>query len=431
MAPGGKASATVPDCTQLTELTDQTVLRNIERRYLENDIYTFTGSILLAINPYERLPIYDESYMGRFPGVPLSRVEPHVFATAEEAYQRIRKDRRSQSVVVSGESGAGKTETNKYLMRYLAWRSRGGKGGGGGGGGAMAGDLATAILQSNPILEAFGNAKTGRNNNSSRFGKFIRIYFDPKGGVGGAVMATYLLEKSRTVFQGANERNYHAMYMLQAGASAEERKTLELERSIEAWTFCNQSGCYANPGWGDDAREYADMRSAMGAVGMSAQTQADALAVLATVMHIGNVEFAQAVGEEYACVSDERRMGVASRLMGCDDMSPLLLLRTMKVPGAVYNIQLTPPQAGAARNAFGKQVYALLFDWCAPPPSPLRAHVRVRVAPLALRARRSPMQASGAAMGAWRGARRGGRCARRLAVGAGEIHAAERGGAFG
>ena len=205
----GKKAATVPDNTQLLELTDQTVLRNVERRYMENDIYTFTGSILLAVNPYERLPIYDEKFMERFPGKPISKNEPHVFASGEEAYQRIRKDRRSQSVVVSGESGAGKTETNKYLMRYLAWRSRVDKGGG------VAGDLATAILQSNPILEAFGNAKTGRNNNSSRFGKFIRIYFDPKGGVGGAVMATYLLEKSRVVFQSRNERSYHVPYMLQ------------------------------------------------------------------------------------------------------------------------------------------------------------------------------------------------------------------------
>ena len=176
------------------------MLKNIERRYLENEIYTFTGNILLAVNPYARLPIYDEPYMERFPNVSISKSEPHVFASAEEAYQRIRKDRRSQSIVVSGESGAGKTETNKYLMRYLAWRSRRGDGSGRGGSvaGGAGGDLATAILQSNPILEGFGNSKTGRNNNSSRFGKFIRIYFDPKGGVGGAVMATYLLEKSRS-----------------------------------------------------------------------------------------------------------------------------------------------------------------------------------------------------------------------------------------
>ena len=181
----GKPPPTVPDNTQLLELTDQTVLRNVERRYMENEIYTFTGSILLAVNPYARLPIYDEGYMGRFPGKPISKNEPHVFASAEEAYQRIRKDRRSQSVVVSGESGAGKTEANKYLMRYLAWRSRPGGSGGSGVGGGVGGDLATAILQSNPILEGFGNAKTGRNNNSSRFGKFIRIYFDAKnGGVG-------------------------------------------------------------------------------------------------------------------------------------------------------------------------------------------------------------------------------------------------------
>ena len=204
----GKGNPTVPDNTQLLELTDQTVLHNLDRRYMEDDIYTFTGSILLAVNPYAKLPIYDENYMGHFTGKSISKNEPHVFASAEEAYQRIRKDRRSQSVVVSGESGAGKTETNKHLMRYLAWRSRAG--------GGASDDLANAILQSNPILEAFGNAKTGRNNNSSRFGKFIRIHFDPKGGaVGGAVMSTYLLEKSRVVFHGPEERNYHALYMVQ------------------------------------------------------------------------------------------------------------------------------------------------------------------------------------------------------------------------
>ena len=341
----------------LTELTDQTVLRNVEQRYMQSAIYTFTGSILLAVNPYERLPIYDEGEMGRFPGKPISKNEPHVFASAEEAYQRIRKDRRSQSVVVSGESGAGKTETNKYLMRYLAWRSRMDKGGG------VAGDLASAILQSNPILEGFGNAKTGRNNNSSRFGKFIKIFFDPKGGVGGATIATYLLEKSRVVFQGPNERNYHSFYMLQAGAEKEERQRLELEGGIQSYAFCNASGCYANAGWGDDAVEYRGLRSAMSSVGLSAETQAEAIGVLAGVMHVGNVEFTQTSGEEYAQISNEAKMGLASRLVGCDDMAPLLLLRTMKVPGAVYNIQLTPPQASAARNAFGKQVYCLLFDW--------------------------------------------------------------------
>ena len=163
---GGKGNPTVPDCCQLIELTDQTVLTNLRRRFEADEIYTFTGNILLAVNPYQRLPIYDEAYMARFPNKPISKNEPHVFASGEEAYQRIRKDRRSQSVVVSGESGAGKTETNKYLMRYLAWRSRGGKKVG-------QEDLATAILQSNPILEAFGNAKTIRNDNSSRFGKYM------------------------------------------------------------------------------------------------------------------------------------------------------------------------------------------------------------------------------------------------------------------
>ena len=135
-----------------------------------------------------------------------------------------------------------------------------------------------AILSSNPILEAFGNAKTGRNNNSSRFGKFVKISFDAKGVVAGAVMTTYLLEKSRVVFQGPNERNYHALYMLQQGADAAERAALCLERSCADYAFLSSSGCYANPEWGEDAAEYRVMRAAMAAIGLAAQAQSEAAA---------------------------------------------------------------------------------------------------------------------------------------------------------
>ena len=353
---GGKGNPTVPDCCQLIELTDQTVLTNLRRRFEADEIYTFTGNILLAVNPYQRLPIYDEAYMGRFPNKPISKNEPHVFASAEEAYQRIRKDRRSQSIVVSGESGAGKTETNKYMMRYLAWRSRAGSGSSGD-------DLAAKVLSSNPILEAVGNAKTGRNNNSSRFGKFIKISFDAKGVVAGAVMTTYLLEKSRVVFQGPNERNYHALYMLQAGAADDERQALGLNNAASDYALMNQSGCYENKDWGDDKEEYDIMRKAMSAVSIAERAQREAMAVLAFVMHAGNVAFKLSGDGEYAAVENEELMGRCSALLGCDDVSPLLLQRTMRVPGAVYNIQLTPAQAVAARNALAKAVYCLLFDW--------------------------------------------------------------------
>ena len=177
-----------PDNTMLIHLSEATLLANLHQRYAAKDIYTLTGSILLAMNPFEELPIYSEARMAQHRDKSLGGAPPHVYGIAEAAFQRLIKTKCSQSIVVSGESGAGKTETNKHLMQYLAWRSRSS-------GGVEA--LAEAILQSNPVLEAFGNAKTSRNNNSSRFGKFIKILIDGKGAITGARMASYLLEKSR------------------------------------------------------------------------------------------------------------------------------------------------------------------------------------------------------------------------------------------
>ena len=359
-----KSRSTVPDNCQLVELSERTLLSNIRRRYLHHDIYTFTGSILLAINPYEPLPIYESSTMKHFVGQPITNTLPHVFAIAEEAYRKVRRDRKSQSVVVSGESGAGKTETNKYLMRYLAWRSRGGASGLRGG----ARDLAEAILQSNPILEAFGNAKTGRNNNSSRFGKFIKISLDQKGLVVGAAIDTYLLEKNRVVHHAGNERSYHALYMLIAGAPPAERGALQL-RSASEYAILQQSGVYSNPGWGDDAQQYTIMRDAMGYVGIDEESQAEAMAVVASILHMGNLLFTpKAVGGvdgggEYAEVRDPQLLELCSALLGIESVGRLVLERTMKVPGMLYNIQLTVAQATSARAALCKALYSLLFDW--------------------------------------------------------------------
>ena len=181
---------TQPDNTMLIHLSEATLLANMNYRFAAKEIYTLTGTILLAMNPFELLPIYSEEKMAPYKGKRLGSEPPHVYGTAEMAYQRLSKTKQSQSIVVSGESGAGKTETNKHLMKYLAWRSKTGGG---------AASLAEKILQSNPVLEAFGNAKTSRNNNSSRFGKFVKVLMDDKGLISGAKMATYLLEKSRLV----------------------------------------------------------------------------------------------------------------------------------------------------------------------------------------------------------------------------------------
>ena len=265
------ASLVCPDNTMLIHLSEATLLQNVRARYAAKDIYTLTGTILLAMNPFESLPIYSEELMGNYKGKSLGREPPHVYGIAEAAYQRLIKTGRSQSIVVSGESGAGKTETNKHLMQYLAWRSRSGGG---------VSTLAEAILQSNPVLEAFGNAKTSRNNNSSRFGKFVKILIDEGGLIVGARMASYLLEKSRVVFVAEGERNYHVLYHLAAGGSADQRAALGLSGGPTACrylSFSTVTTLEAMP----DGPMMAELTSALGTCGVSPAEQTDLFALLA------------------------------------------------------------------------------------------------------------------------------------------------------
>ncbi|WOL13268.1 hypothetical protein Cni_G22037 [Canna indica] len=198
----------VDDMTKLAYLHEPGVLQNLKSRYDMNEIYTYTGSILIAVNPFRRLPhLYDSHMMEQYKGAPLGELNPHPFAVADSAYRQMINEGISQSILVSGESGAGKTESTKMLMRYLAYM----------GGRAVASEGRTVeqqVLQSNPVLEAFGNAKTVRNNNSSRFGKFVELQFDKSGKISGAAIRTYLLERSRVCQVSDPERNYHCFYMI-------------------------------------------------------------------------------------------------------------------------------------------------------------------------------------------------------------------------
>jgi myosin-5 len=193
--------------TKLAYLHEPGVLQNLKSRYDMNEIYTYTGNILIAVNPFRRLPhLYDTQMMQQYKGADFGELSPHPFAVADVAYRLMLNEGISQSILVSGESGAGKTESTKMIMRYLAYM-----------GGKAASEGRTVekqVLQSNPVLEAFGNAKTVRNNNSSRFGKFVEIQFDQKGRISGAAVRTYLLERSRVCQISDPERNYHCFYML-------------------------------------------------------------------------------------------------------------------------------------------------------------------------------------------------------------------------
>lgn len=252
----------VDDMTKLTYLNEPGVLYNLQRRYALNDIYTYTGSILIAVNPFTKLPhLYNVHMMEQYKGAPFGELSPHVFAVADASYRAMMSEGRSQSILVSGESGAGKTETTKLIMQYLTFV-----------GGRAAGDDRTVeqqVLESNPLLEAFGNARTVRNDNSSRFGKFVEIQFDATGRISGAAIRTYLLERSRVVQITDPERNYHCFYQLCASERDAEKYKLDNPHHFH---YLNQSKTYELDGV-SNAEEYIKTRRAMDIVGISNEDQ--------------------------------------------------------------------------------------------------------------------------------------------------------------
>ncbi|KAL2229130.1 UNVERIFIED_CONTAM: Myosin-17 [Sesamum indicum] len=351
--PGG-----VDDMTKLSYLHEPGVLQNLATRYELNEIYTYTGNILIAINPFQRLPhLYDTHMMEQYKGAALGELSPHVFAIADVAYRAMINEGKSNSILVSGESGAGKTETTKMLMRYLAHL--------GGRSGVEGRTVEQQVLESNPVLEAFGNAKTVRNNNSSRFGKFVEIQFDKSGRISGAAVRTYLLERSRVCQISDPERNYHCFYLLCA-APAEEREKYKLG-SPESFHYLNQSKYYTLDGV-SDAEEYLATRRAMDIVGISEEEQEAIFRVVAAILHLGNIEFAKGKEIDSSVIKDEKsrfHLNTTAELLKCDPKSleDALIKRVMVTPEEVITRTLDPEGALGSRDALAKTIYSRLFDW--------------------------------------------------------------------
>ncbi|CAJ0939032.1 unnamed protein product, partial [Ranitomeya imitator] len=267
------------DLTALSYLHEPAVLHNLKVRFIDSKlIYTYCGIVLVAINPYEQLPIYGADIINAYSGQNMGDMDPHIFAVAEEAYKQMARDERNQSIIVSGESGAGKTVSAKYAMRYFATVS----------GSASEANVEEKVLASNPIMEAIGNAKTTRNDNSSRFGKYIEIGFDKRYRIIGAHMRTYLLEKSRVVFQADEERNYHIFYQLCASASLPEFSALKLGNAT-SFHYTNQGRSPVIDAV-DDAKELRNTRHACALLGIGDQYQIGIFRILASVLHLGNVD---------------------------------------------------------------------------------------------------------------------------------------------
>uniref|UniRef100_A0A8D0ZD99 Unconventional myosin-Va n=1 Tax=Sus scrofa TaxID=9823 RepID=A0A8D0ZD99_PIG len=342
------------DLTALSYLHEPAVLHNLRVRFIDSKlIYTYCGIVLVAINPYEQLPIYGEDIINAYSGQNMGDMDPHIFAVAEEAYKQMARDERNQSIIVSGESGAGKTVSAKYAMRYFATVS----------GSASEANVEEKVLASNPIMESIGNAKTTRNDNSSRFGKYIEIGFDKRYRIIGANMRTYLLEKSRVVFQAEEERNYHIFYQLCASAKLPEFNMLRLGNANN-FNYTKQGGSPMIEGV-DDAKEMAHTRQACTLLGISDSYQMGIFRILAGILHLGNVGFTSRDSDSCTIPPKHEPLSIFCDLMGVDydEMCHWLCHRKLATATETYIKPISKLQATNARDALAKHIYAKLFNW--------------------------------------------------------------------
>ncbi|RUS28033.1 P-loop containing nucleoside triphosphate hydrolase protein [Jimgerdemannia flammicorona] len=352
------------DLTNLSYLNEPAVLNTIRTRYLQRNIYTYSGIVLIAANPFDRVPLYEPEIIQLYSGKRRGELEPHLFAIAEDAYRCMIREGTNQTIVVSGESGAGKTVSAKFIMRYFATaddQESGKKK-------VKSESTATGmsaveeqILATNPIMETFGNAKTTRNDNSSRFGKYIEIQFDEEQNIIGAKIRTYLLERSRLIFQPDNERNYHVFYQLCAGAPLSEKKEFELQE-YSKFQYLNQSGTGMIPGV-DDAAEFEVTQRALSTIGISVQLQWQIFRLMAALLHIGNI---QITGRGDAVLSEsDPALIIATRLLGIDpvDFRKWIVKKQIVTRNEKIVTNLTPTQGHVVKDSVAKYVYANLFDW--------------------------------------------------------------------
>ncbi|XP_066521767.1 myosin-11a isoform X2 [Hoplias malabaricus] len=348
----------VEDMAELTCLNEASVLHNLRERYFSGLIYTYSGLFCVVVNPYKMLPIYSEKIIDMYKGKKRHEVPPHIYSITDNAYRNMMQDREDQSILCTGESGAGKTENTKKVIQYLAVVASSHKGKKD----TSAGELEKQLLQANPILEAFGNAKTIKNDNSSRFGKFIRINFDVTGYIVGANIETYLLEKSRCIRQAKTERTFHIFYYLVAGAKDKLREELLLE-NFNKYRFLME-GHVQIPGNQDDEM-YNETLEAMNIMGFNDEERIGILKVVSTVLQLGNIEFKKERNQEQATMPDNTAAQKVCHLSGINvtDFTRAILTPRIKVGREVVQKAQTKEQADFAVEALAKATYERLFRW--------------------------------------------------------------------
>ncbi|XP_052018581.1 unconventional myosin-IXb isoform X5 [Apodemus sylvaticus] len=350
-----RPQADFDDLCNLPELTEANLLQNLKLRFMQQKIYTYAGSILVAINPFKFLPIYNPKYVKMYENQQLGKLEPHVFALADVAYYAMLRKHVNQCIVISGESGSGKTQSTNFLIHCLTALSQKG----------YASGVERTILGAGPVLEAFGNAKTAHNNNSSRFGKFIQVNYLESGIVRGAVVEKYLLEKSRLVSQEKDERNYHVFYYLLLGVSEEERQEFQLKQPQD-YFYLNQHNLNIEDGE-DLKHDFERLQQAMEMVGFLPATKKQIFSVLSAILYLGNVTYRKkATGRDEGLeVGPPEVLDTLSQLLKVKRETLVEVLTKRKT--VTVNDKLILPyslsEAITARDSMAKSLYSALFDW--------------------------------------------------------------------
>ncbi|XP_056129856.1 myosin heavy chain, fast skeletal muscle-like [Lampris incognitus] len=353
----------IEDMAMMTHLSEPAVLYNLKERYAAWMIYTYSGLFCVTVNPYKWLPVYDAVVVAGYRGKKRIEAPPHIFSISDNAYQFMLTDRENQSILITGESGAGKTVNTKRVIQYFATIAVAGGKKAEQVSGKMQGSLEDQIIAANPLLEAYGNAKTVRNDNSSRFGKFIRIHFGSTGKLASADIETYLLEKSRVTFQLSAERSYHIFYQLMTGHKAELLEALLISTNPYDYPMISQGEITVKSI--NDVEEFIATDAAIDILGFTAEEKMSMFKLTGAVIHHGNMKFKQKQREEQAEPDGTEEADKIAYLMGLNsaDMLKALCYPRVKVGNEMVTKGQTVPQVHNATMALSKSVYEKMFLW--------------------------------------------------------------------